>query len=161
MHRPNPNSYSGRAAGEPCEPTHTLRELHSLDHSKSCARDDYHDEGRQYNQAIIETNWNDLLIDVDLGMGRTGINNIESALQLVNVVCDAEGISYRGIQAYSGRVQHIKEFAERDHVYTGQLRFLSALIAALDKHGLTPETVSGGGMGTLALDCRDGILTEH
>src|ERR1700722_788465 len=103
----------------------------------------------------------DVLIDVDLGMGRTGISNIESALQLVNTVCDAEGISYRGIQAYSGRVQHIKEFAERDHVYTGQIRFLSELIAALDKRGLKPATVSGGGTGTLALDCREGILTEH
>jgi 3-hydroxy-D-aspartate aldolase len=103
----------------------------------------------------------DVLIDVDLGMGRTGISNIESALQLVNVVCEAEGISYRGLQAYSGRVQHIKEFAERDHVYTGQLRFLSELVAALDKRGLKPATVSGGGTGTLALDCREGILTEH
>jgi D-serine deaminase-like pyridoxal phosphate-dependent protein len=103
----------------------------------------------------------DVLIDVDLGMGRTGVSNIESALQLVNVVCDAKGVSYRGLQAYSGRVQHIEEFAERDHVYTGQLRFLSALIAALDKRGLKPATVSGGGTGTLALDCREGILTEH
>jgi D-serine deaminase-like pyridoxal phosphate-dependent protein len=103
----------------------------------------------------------DVLIDVDLGMGRTGVNNIEAALQLVDVVCDAEGVSYRGLQAYSGRVQHIEEFAERDRVYTAQLRFLSALIAALDKRGLKPATVSGGGTGTLALDCREGLLTEH
>jgi 3-hydroxy-D-aspartate aldolase len=103
----------------------------------------------------------DVLIDVDLGMGRTGVGNIEAALGLVNLVCDAEGLSYRGVQAYSGRVQHIEEFAERDHVYTGQLRFLSVLIAALDKRGLKPATVSGGGTGTLALDCREGLLTEH
>lgn len=103
----------------------------------------------------------DVLIDVDLGMGRTGVNNVESALRLVNLVSEAKGISYRGIQAYSGRVQHIEEFAERDHAYTEQLRFLSALIAALDKRGLKPATVSGGGTGTLALDCREGILTEH
>jgi 3-hydroxy-D-aspartate aldolase len=103
----------------------------------------------------------DVLIDVDLGMGRTGISNIESALQLVSVVCATEGLSYRGLQAYSGQVQHIQEFAERDHVYTGQLRFLSALIAALDKRGLKPTTASGGGTGTLALDCREGLLTEH
>jgi 3-hydroxy-D-aspartate aldolase len=103
----------------------------------------------------------DALIDVDLGMGRTGISNIESAVQLVNVVREAKGFSYRGIQAYSGRVQHIEQFAERDHVYAEQLRFLSALIAALDKCGLKPATVSGGGTGTLALDCREGILTEH
>jgi 3-hydroxy-D-aspartate aldolase len=103
----------------------------------------------------------EVLIDVDLGMGRTGISNIESALHLVDVVCAGEGLSYRGLQAYSGRVQHIQEFAERDRVYTGQLRFLSALIAALDKRGLKPATVSGGGTGTLALDCREGLLTEH
>jgi D-serine deaminase-like pyridoxal phosphate-dependent protein len=103
----------------------------------------------------------DVLIDIDLGMGRTGVSNIESALQLVNVVCDAEGISYRGIQAYSGSVQHIVDFAARDNVYTGQLRFLSELITALDKRGLKPATVTGGGTGTLALDCREGILTEH
>ena len=29
----------------------------------------------------------DVLIDVDLGMGRTGVSNIESALQLVDMVC--------------------------------------------------------------------------
>jgi hypothetical protein len=53
----------------------------------------------------------------------TGINDIQSALQLVNVVCDAEGISYRGIQAYSGRMQRIKESAERDHVYQDSYAF--------------------------------------
>jgi D-serine deaminase-like pyridoxal phosphate-dependent protein len=103
----------------------------------------------------------DVLIDVDLGMGRTGVGNLDAALQLVDVVCDAEGLAYRGLQAYSGRVQHINEFAERDAVYGGQLRFLSTLIEALDKRGLKPATVSGGGTGTLALDCRNGILTEH
>jgi 3-hydroxy-D-aspartate aldolase len=103
----------------------------------------------------------DVLIDVDLGMGRTGVGNIESALQLVDAVCDADGFSYRGVQAYSGSVQHIEDFAARDGIYTGQLRFLSGLIAALDKRRLKPATVSGGGTGTLALDCREGILTEH
>ena len=102
-----------------------------------------------------------VLIDVDLGMGRTGVNNLESALRLVDLASTTAGLSYRGLQAYSGQVQHIADFAERDHVYTAQLRFLSALIAALDKRGLKPAIVTGGGTGTLALDCREGILTEH
>ncbi len=103
----------------------------------------------------------DVLIDVDLGMGRTGVSSIEAALRLVDVVCAADGVSYRGIQAYSGSVQHIEDFGARDRAYSGQLRFLSGLIAALDQRGLKPATVSGGGTGTLALDCREGILTEH
>jgi D-serine deaminase-like pyridoxal phosphate-dependent protein len=76
------------------------------------------------------------------------------AASLHEAVCDAEGLSYHGIQAYSGLVQHIEDFAARDQVYTGQLRFLSELIAALDKRGLKPPTVSGGGTGTLAIDWR-------
>ena len=102
-----------------------------------------------------------VLIDVDLGMGRTGVNNLDSALRLVDLASTTAGLSYCGLQAYSGQVQHIADFAERDHVYTAQLRFLSSLIAALDKRGLKPATVTGGGTGTLALDCREGILTEH
>ncbi len=103
----------------------------------------------------------DVMIDVDLGMGRTGVSDMDAALRLVDLVCEREGVRYRGLQAYSGRVQHIEKFAERDEVYCGQLRSLSALIAALDQRGLKPGTVSGGGTGTLEFDCRDGILTEH
>ena len=55
----------------------------------------------------------------------------------------------------------INDFAERDQGYRGQLRLLSAVIAALDQRGPRPATVSGGGTGTLAIDCRDGLLTEH
>lgn len=56
MHRPNPYSYSGRAAKKPYEPTRTLRELHSFDHCKGCVCGDCHYEGRQYDQSIIEIN---------------------------------------------------------------------------------------------------------
>jgi 3-hydroxy-D-aspartate aldolase len=38
---------------------------------------------------------------------------------------------------------------------------LAEVITALDTRGLKPATVSGGGTGTLALDCREGLLTEH
>jgi len=139
------------------------RVLQLLDHDVSVAVvvDDQESAASMAAAAHQSGHVLDVLIDVDLGMGRTGVSNIESALQLVNAVCDAEGISYRGIQAYSGSVQHIEDFAARDRIYTGQLRFLSGLIAALDKRGLKPATVSGGGTGTLALDCREDILTEH
>jgi hypothetical protein len=50
------HSHSGCAAAKPCEPTRTLRRLHSFDHCKDCVHGDYHYEGRQYNQPIIEIN---------------------------------------------------------------------------------------------------------
>jgi D-serine deaminase-like pyridoxal phosphate-dependent protein len=102
-----------------------------------------------------------VLIDIDLGMGRTGVRDVASALRLIDTVSNTKGLSWRGLQAYSGKVQHIADFAERSRTYSAQLRLLIDLIMALDKRGLKPTTVSGGGTGTLAIDCREGILTEH
>jgi 3-hydroxy-D-aspartate aldolase len=102
-----------------------------------------------------------VLLDIDLGMGRTGVRDVDSALRLLDTVSKTKGLSWRGLQAYSGKVQHIADFAERSTTYSAQLRLLVDLIVALDKRGLEPATVSGGGTGTLAIDCREGILTEH
>jgi D-serine deaminase-like pyridoxal phosphate-dependent protein len=102
-----------------------------------------------------------VLIDIDLGMGRTGVRDVDSALRLIDTVSNTKGLLWRGLQAYSGKVQHIADFSERSTTYSAQLRLLSDLIVALDKRGLKPTAVSGGGTGTLAIDCREGILTEH
>ena len=74
---------------------------------------------------------------------------------------DAPGLSYRGVQAYSGRVQHINDLDERRRVYGAQLARLEAVIAALTAAGLTPAIVSGGGTGSLVIDIETGIFTEH
>ena len=101
-----------------------------------------------------------VLIDIDLGMGRTGVRDVESALRLIDTVSTTKGLSWRGLQAYSGKVQHIADFFERSTTYSAQLRLLNELIVELDKRSLK-STVSGGGTGTLAIDCSEGILTEH
>jgi 3-hydroxy-D-aspartate aldolase len=102
-----------------------------------------------------------VLVDIDLGMGRTGARDVESVLRLADTVSNSKGLSWQGLQAYSGKVQHIADFSERSAIYSAQLHLLVDIITALDKRGLRPDTVSGGGTGTLALDCREGILTEH
>jgi 3-hydroxy-D-aspartate aldolase len=102
-----------------------------------------------------------VLIDIDLGMGRTGIRDVDSALRLIDTISSIKGLLWKGLQAYSGKVQHIADFVERSATYSAQLRLLIDLVVALDKRGLKPNTVSGGGTGTLAIDCREGILTEH
>jgi hypothetical protein len=70
MHRPNRCSYPGRAATEPGKPTGTLRGPHSFDHCKGCVRGDYHYEGRQDNQPIIEINQRNSHISLIIGIER-------------------------------------------------------------------------------------------
>lgn len=102
-----------------------------------------------------------ILIDIDLGMGRTGVRDVDSALRLIDIVSNTKGLSWQGLQAYSGKVQHIADFSERSATYSAQFHLLVDVITELEKRGLKPTTVSGGGTGTLAIDCREGILTEH
>lgn len=100
-----------------------------------------------------------VLIDVDLGMGRTGVRGDE-VVALAAAVAQAEGLHYAGVQAYSGLVQHIESHAARRAAYEPQMKSLARTIEELMSVGLPPAIVSGGGTGTFALDLSMGIINE-
>ena len=100
------------------------------------------------------------LVDVDIGMGRTGAGTAETVLQIARTIRDAPDLEYAGVQAYSGRVQHINEYDQRQRVYGEQLDRLRSILSALKQAGLAPVIVSGGGTGTFALDAETGLFTE-
>ena len=86
-----------------------------------------------------------VLVDIDLGMGRTGVRNVDSALRLVDTVSNTKGLLWRGLQAYSGKVQHIADFSERSTTYSAQLRLLYAacrsivIVITIQASVYTPE----------------------
>ena len=102
-----------------------------------------------------------VLVDIDVGMARTGVGTVEGAVRLARAVSDAEYLTYRGIQGYSGRVQHIERLGERTEVYGAHLDHLRDVVEALGDAGLAPEIVSGGGTGTHGIDREAGLFTEH
>jgi D-serine deaminase-like pyridoxal phosphate-dependent protein len=101
-----------------------------------------------------------VLVDVDMGMMRTGVTDVAGVLALVRHLQSSRVLEFAGIQAYSGMVQHITSAAERARVYGGQLQHLAAVLEALAKAGHKPGIVSGGGTGTFDVDRRAGLLTE-
>src|SRR5690606_12799432 len=50
-----------------------------------------------------------VLVDVDIGMSRTGVASGQDALVLARFLAESEELEYCGIQGYSGRVQHIND----------------------------------------------------
>ena len=101
-----------------------------------------------------------VLIDCDTGLGRTGVTIPDAAVALARAIVDEEGLTYAGIQAYAGQVQHVFDYEERrvaNRVANNRLR---AMIDALNAAGFPPEIVSGGGTGSHALDFEDKILTK-
>lgn len=101
-----------------------------------------------------------VLVDIDIGMGRTGVPDLPGALALVRRIAGSPVLRYAGLQAYSGRVQHITRALDRARVYGRQLKHLRAVVAAATKAGHPPDIVSGGGTGTFDIDRRAGLFTE-
>src|SRR5262249_53413140 len=100
------------------------------------------------------------LVDIDIGLGRTGASTLDQTLAIDRRLSGARTLAYAGVQAYSGRVQHINDYRERRQTYWGQLDRLEASLAALENAGLPAPIVSGGGTGTFAIDIERGLYTE-
>ncbi len=100
------------------------------------------------------------LVDVDIGMGRTGASTLDQALAIGRRLSGSRSLAYAGVQAYSGRIQHVNDYRERRRAYWPQLDRLEATLEALTNAGLPAPIVSGGGTGTFAIDVERGLYTE-
>ncbi|QSQ28191.1 D-TA family PLP-dependent enzyme [Pyxidicoccus parkwayensis] len=99
-----------------------------------------------------------VLVEVDLGMRRVGVQSPEDAVTLARAVASTRGVEYRGILFYPGHVR--SPLAEQDAALREQSARLGALVEALDGAGLKPGTVSGGSTPTLWRSHEVAGLTE-
>jgi D-serine deaminase-like pyridoxal phosphate-dependent protein len=100
-----------------------------------------------------------VLVDIDPGLGRTGIRP-NHAQKLVAQLAQAKGLIYGGLQCYAGQVQHLESPNERREKSLAAMKELADLRDALSKDGLAPQIVSGGGTGTFDIDPDAHVLTE-
>jgi D-serine deaminase-like pyridoxal phosphate-dependent protein len=101
-----------------------------------------------------------VLIDVDVGTGRTGVANPEQAAAVARAILAEPALRLIGMQGYGGHWQHMEGAnARADAVAQGMAR-LTAAIAAVREAGGTVDVVTGGGTGTFAADAAQGVLSE-
>ncbi len=101
-----------------------------------------------------------VLVEIDVGQGRTGVTRPEAALALARRIADLRQLDYRGVQAYYGHLQHVPAYAERKAKAAEQWHRLQPFLEVLGAEGLAPKVVTGGGTGTHQLDLEDGPFTE-
>ena len=101
-----------------------------------------------------------VLIDVDPGIRRTGVNSPEAAAQLAKRILLAPSLNYLGVQFYCGREQHIGAFADRRSAISDRTTYLLAVIAAIVEAGAAPSVITGGGTGTHRIDAELGVFNE-
>ena len=101
-----------------------------------------------------------IFVDIDPGMGRTGIRPGDGAVALVEQVANASHLEFAGLQCYAGQVQHMESPNERRDASLSALKDLGGLRDQLVKKSLAPKILSGGGTGTFDIDPDARVLTE-
>lgn len=101
-----------------------------------------------------------ILVDVDVGYGRTGSSSVADVVTLARSVSETSALRIDGIQTYWGNLQQVIPFAERQRLIALQLKKVEDVITALGGAGLKPRIVSGGGTGSHRIDGSSGLFTE-
>ncbi|HEY2445067.1 MAG TPA: DSD1 family PLP-dependent enzyme [Rhizomicrobium sp.] len=101
-----------------------------------------------------------LLVDIDPGLGRTGLRPGGDALALVRAIACNRSFEFMGLQCYAGDLQHLESYNERRDKSLAALTELAALCRTLEREGLAPRIISGAGTGTFDIDPEARILTE-
>jgi D-serine deaminase-like pyridoxal phosphate-dependent protein len=101
-----------------------------------------------------------VLIDVDVGLGRTGVADVAAAVALARQIDASPHLSFKGVQGYGGNWQHMKGAEKRLAAVRAGMERLADVATALTSDGHRCEVITGGGTGTFAADAQVGLLTE-
>ncbi len=101
-----------------------------------------------------------VLVDVDVGGRRTGVQPLEPALDLGRAVQHEPALNLRGLQGYAGQCAHVMGFEERRRTSRRWMGRLVKTRELFEKHRLPVDIVSGGSSGTFNIDSELPGLTE-
>ncbi|KAL3462650.1 hypothetical protein BJX64DRAFT_258709 [Aspergillus heterothallicus] len=89
-----------------------------------------------------------VLIDLDVGLHRTGVAAGEPAIALARHIRTLSGLRLIGVQGYEGHLQHLHSKEERRDQCLESMKILTETADALRKAGFNIEVVTTGGTGT-------------
>jgi D-serine deaminase-like pyridoxal phosphate-dependent protein len=101
-----------------------------------------------------------VLIEVNVGLDRCGVNGKKEALDLAHMVIQQRGLHLGGLMGYEGHAMFIRDRAQRRQVCTAALDRLMGMRDALVKEGIDISVVSAGGTGTYDVTARYPGITE-
>jgi D-serine deaminase-like pyridoxal phosphate-dependent protein len=101
-----------------------------------------------------------VLVEIDIGMGRCGVQRSEDALRLARQIIDAPSLRLAGLMGYEGHLVMVPDAEERRmRVQEAMVPLLEAK-ELLERNGIATEIVSGGGTGTYDMTGTSEPMTE-
>lgn len=101
-----------------------------------------------------------VFIEIDCGAGRCGVKTTPEVLEIARAVAAAPGLTFKGIQAYQGAMQHMDSYEDRKAKLDAAIAQVKDAVDALTAEGLKPEFVSGGGTGSYYFESNSGVYNE-
>ena len=102
----------------------------------------------------------EVVIEVDVGQGRCGVQPGEPALALARQIHEADTLVLRGLQGYQGKIQQVPGFADRAAGARAAMEKLTSTARLIRESGISVDVLTGGGTGTSVIDAADHGLTE-
>ncbi|MDE3238855.1 MAG: DSD1 family PLP-dependent enzyme [Paracoccaceae bacterium] len=100
------------------------------------------------------------LVEIDCGAGRCGVNSTPAVLEIARAIAAAPGLTFSGIQAYQGAMQHMNDWADRKAKIETAVAMVKDAVEALAAEGLTCAIVGGGGTGSYEFEGTSGVYNE-
>lgn len=101
-----------------------------------------------------------VLVEVDVGMKRCGVESAEDVYRLAKKVIQSKGLVFEGLQAYEGHLGHIEDIEARRHGVQEMILKVEGIIKFLEERGITVKEISGGGTGTYNITGDNTMWTE-
>jgi len=100
------------------------------------------------------------LIDIDLGMNRSGMTSTEGALEFYQALRGLENMQFEGLMGYEGHLVLMPNGEEKEAKLRAALSKLSEAVRAFRREGIDVPVVSAGGTGSFQVTGEIPEVTE-
>lgn len=101
-----------------------------------------------------------VFVEIDCGAGRCGVTTTPAVVEIAKAAVAADNLTYRGIQAYQGAMQHMDSFDDRKAKIDTAIAQVQDAVDALKAEGIETDLVSGGGTGSYYFESNSGLYNE-
>ena len=103
----------------------------------------------------------DVILEIDVGVGRTGVRPGEPALEVARLVADQPNLNFRGLLAYEAHVKSAAETrAEYEEYCTAAMDRAQETVDLLESEGIPVAEVKVGGTATSKYSGTHPVVTE-
>ncbi len=100
------------------------------------------------------------LVEYDTGGKRCGVATLDGLLEIARAIAAADGLTFGGIQAYHGAMQHIVSYEDRRIAAQKSIQRANEAVEVLLMNALKCATVTGGGTGSYEFEAQSRLYTE-